>query len=123
MNTSTSKRVAILEAVTHYLTALVVLLKGIDKLDAGKMFFGMFFVAVGLFIVFGTIFHHRFERALRNFKGYVFLLESIVSIMVGYVYLKDGKNFIQYIFFAAALMFLIAAIIHFRKTKSSPSHH
>jgi hypothetical protein len=122
MKAGSLKRVTLLETIGHYLTAFVVLLKGFDKLTVpGKAPFAIALILIGLFIVFGTAFHHRFEKTFKHLKGFVSLLESIVMSMVGYLYLKDGKIMIQYVCFGASLLFLIAAIIYFSKTRETGS--
>lgn len=122
MSTGSPKRVAILGTIAHYLTAFVVLLKGFDKLAVpGKVGFAIVLIVIGLIILFGTIFHHRFEKALKHFAGVIALLEAITMGIVGYLYMKDGKELIQYVCFFAAGMFLIAAVIHFTNPKARTS--
>ena len=105
-----------LESIAHYLTAFVVLMKGVDKIDKpGKLWFGIVFIFIALLIVFGNIFHHRAEKILRHFKAYVFVLEAIVISIVGYLYMKDGKQMIQYVCFASAFVFMIALVIYIKK--------
>lgn len=122
MSTGSPKRVAILGTIAHYLTAFVVLLKGFDKLAVpGKVGFAIVLIVIGLIILFGTIFHHRFEKALKHYAGVIALLEAITMGIVGYLYMKDGKELIQYVCFFAAGMFLIAAVIHFTNPKARTS--
>jgi FtsH-binding integral membrane protein len=124
MTAGSSQRVALLGTVAHYLTAFVVLLKGFDKLGVeGKTPYAVVLIVIGLIILLGTIFHHRFEKTLKHFKGIISVLEAITMAIVGYLYLKDGKQLIQYVCFFAAAMFLIAAIIYFTKEKSTALKH
>ena len=124
MSTGSPKRVAILGTIAHYLTAFVVLLKGFDKVAVpGKVGFAVVLIVIGLIILFGTIFHHRFEKALKHFAGVIALLEAITMGIVGYLYMKDGKELIQYVCFFAAGMFLIASVIHFTNPKARTSKH
>lgn len=124
MSTGSQRRVTILGTMTHYLTAFVVLLKGIDKLTVpGKAGYAIILIIIGLVIVLGTIFHNRFEKILKHFNGIIAMLEAITMTIVGYLYLKDGKEFVQYACFFAAAMFLIASIIHFTKSKSAAPNH
>jgi hypothetical protein len=119
-----SKRAARIEAAVHYLTAFVVFMKGIDKIETpGKTVFGLIFIAIALLIVFGTIFHHRFERLLKYFKTYTFIFEAIVWSIMGYLYLKEGRNYIQYACFFAAIGYFIVGLFFIRKTKSLTTHH
>lgn len=95
-----NKKNEIFLTITHALTVLVVLLKGISKVNTpSKSWVGILFIAIALFLAFGTIYHHRFEKILKHFKGYTFILESIVLALVGYMYVREGKHFIQYFCF------------------------
>ncbi len=119
-----AKRLVFLENLTHYLTALVILLKGMDKMEApGKTGYAVFFILIAVFIVLGTFFHHRLQHTVKHFKAYVFSLEAVVMSIVGYLYLKEGKQTIQYVCFAAALMFVVAVIVYFRKKRSGAHGH
>lgn len=112
-----AKRIELLEKVTHYLTAFVILLKGLDKLETpGKFWFGAIFLFIALFIGAGTFFHHRMERWLRYFKAWVYTSEAVVMGSIGYLYMKEGKHMIQYVCFAAAVMFLVALVVYIRKS-------
>jgi hypothetical protein len=121
-----AKRIELLEKATHYLTALVILLKGLDKLETpGKLWFGIIFLLIALFITVGTFFHHRMEKWLRHFKAWVYTLEAVVMGIVGYLYMKEGKHMIQYVCFAAAVMFLVALVVNIRrsaKLNKIPAH-
>jgi hypothetical protein len=124
MSSGSSKRVAVLETVAHYLTAFVVLMKGFDKVTVpGKTPYAVILIVIGMIILFGTAFHHRFEKMLRHFKGIVFFLEAITLGIVGYLYVKEGKDFIQYICFAAAIMFVIASGVYFTKARTPETRH
>lgn len=117
MNTDEkSKRNHTLEAVTHYITAFVVAMKGFDKVTLpGKAGTGILFLVIALFILAGTVFHHKFERALRHFKAYTYLLESIVVGIVGYLYLKEAKNGLAIAYFFASAMFAVALVVYIVK--------
>ena len=113
-----SRKVIILENVTHYFTALVVLLKGFDKIDHGKAGVGIVFIVIGIIIVSGTLLHHKAAKLLRHFKAYVFALEAIVMGIVGYMYAQDGKQFIQYVCYFASAMFVVALVVYIKRSKS-----
>lgn len=99
------------EAITHTLTGITVALKGIDKIEnIEKFWFGLILILIGLGILALGIFHHQIEHKIRNAKAIVFLAESFVLSLVGYLYLHEHKTYIQYVCFAASLGFLIAGI-------------
>ena len=118
MTTEKKPRRVILENMTHYLTALVIIIKGLDKIETpGKLWVSIVFLTIGVLIVLGTIFHHKAEKLLKHFKAYVFAFEAVVMAIVGYLYMKDGKQMIQYVCFAASLMFLVALVVYIKNRK------
>jgi len=121
---SSSKRTQILEAATHYITSFVVFMKGLDKVTiAGKGWIGALFIMMALFILAGTIFHHRFEKMLRHFKAYVLTLEAVVMAIVGVLYVKEGKQMLPYVFFAASAFFVVALIVYISRHNNSRSRN
>ena len=118
------KRAHRFETITHYLTAFVVFMKGLDKVAMpGKMLYGITFLMIAALIIFGTVFHHRFERHLKHFKGFVFVFEAIVMGVVGYLYLKEGKQYIQYVCFLTAVAYSVVATVYFWKAKTAASNN
>jgi predicted MFS family arabinose efflux permease len=124
MNTETkARRVMFLENMTHYLTAFVIIMKGLDKVAVpGKTWLGVVLLVFGVFIILGTIFHHKAHQMLKHFKALVFAIEAIVMGIVGYLYVKDEKQFIQYVCFGAAIMFVVALIVYLSKAKVRDAH-
>ena len=49
----------------------------------------------------------------------IFVIEFVVLSIVGYLYLKEGKAYIQYVCFASAIMFLIAFIVYMKNLKTA----
>lgn len=120
MTEGQSRRVQRFESIAHYLAAFVIIMKGLDKIETpGKLGYAIIFLLIGALIILGTIFHHKAEKVLHHFKAYVFIFESIVMSIVGYLYMKEGKQYIQYVCFAAAIMFLVATFIYIKKAKAS----
>ena len=118
--TKHNKKVEIFEQAGHYLTAFVILMKGLDKLESPeKTGYAFIFILIAVLIILGTIFHHRFEKILKHFKVYAWIFEAIVMSIVGYLYLKEGKQLIQYVCFGASVMFIVAAIVYIIKQRSS----
>jgi hypothetical protein len=116
MDPEKRKRSQRLENFAHYLASFVIIMKGIDKIDMhGKTGVGILFILLGLFIILGTIFHHRAEKFLRHFKAYVMVVEVVVISIVGYMYMQDGKQYLPYVCFATAILFLIALVVYMKK--------
>ena len=107
------------ENIAHYLAAFVVFMKGVDKIEnPEKVGIGILFIVIGIAIALGTIFHHKATKLLRHFKAYVLVFEIIVMSIVGYMYMAEGKQYIQYACFATALMFFVALIVYIRNRNS-----
>jgi hypothetical protein len=114
-----SKRAAVFANVAHYMAAFTILMKGLDKIEnPEKTGIAILFLAIGTFIILGTIFHHKAEKLLHHFTLYVYLLECLVLAIVGYLYMKEGKLYLPYICYAASAMFFVAAAIYFFKHKN-----
>lgn len=119
-----AKRAMFLDNIAHYLAALVVILKGLDKIDVpGKTGVAVIFLLIGILIILGTVFHHKAQKLLKHFKAYIFSFEAIVMTIVGYLYVKEGKQLIQYVCFAAAIMFVVALIVYLKKVRQNPATH
>ncbi|HYG02343.1 MAG TPA: hypothetical protein VD927_07845 [Chryseosolibacter sp.] len=107
------------ENIAHYLAAFTVILKGLDKIEnPEKVGIGILFIAIGIVICLGTFFHHKASRLLKHFKAYVLVFEIIVMAVVGYMYMAEGKQYLQYVCFATVALFFVALIVYIRKRKS-----
>ena len=114
-----ARRRELLERITHYITAFVILMKGIDKVGTpGKEWVGTLFIFFAVVVFAGTLFHHRFEKLLHHFKAYTFAVEAIVLAAVGVLYAKEGKALVQYVFFLAAVLYTIALIAYIIRHRS-----
>lgn len=106
------------EVISHIVTGIVVILKGVDKVEhPEKLWFGIILILIGAIISSIGIFHHKVEHYIKNIKSLVFLCESAVMGIVGYIYMHDNKTYIQYACFAASAGFLIAAILNIVKKR------
>ena len=109
MNPTQSKKAQRLENLAHYLAAFVIFMKGIDKVGVdGKTGLGIFFMVLAVLLLLGTIFHHRAVKTLKHFKAFVLITEIIVISIVGVLYMNEGKQYIQYVCFATAILFLVS---------------
>src|SRR3954471_11992175 len=101
MNQEKGKRAQFLANIGHFLTAVVIAMKGLDKVELGKPVIGSILVVIALIIATGTILHHRMEKYLKHFVAVIYISEAIVMSIVAYLYMKDGKQYIQYACLAA----------------------
>jgi len=116
-NTTNQKKIP-REIISHIVTGLVVILKGIDKIGyPEKLWLAIMLILIGGIILSIGVFHHQIEPRLRNVKALVFICEGVVMGIVGYIYMHDGKSYIQYVCFVASIGFLVATLITLFKKK------
>ena len=122
VSSAIKRRREALQKFVHFLTAFVIALKGVSKLEhASKYlpFIIVFFIAA-LFIVLGALFHHRLAHRFRYFDAFFFAIEAIVLFLVAYLHARDGATALQYVIGASALMYLVAIVIFVMKKRRVP---
>ncbi|RDC65144.1 hypothetical protein [Adhaeribacter pallidiroseus] len=114
----------LLQNLTHYLAGLVLLLKGITKLAyyPEHRFYVLAFLLAGCIIVCGTFFHHTLEKRFRYITALFHLIEAGALFLLGYLYAHEGKQYLPYPIYAAAVMFFIAAMLGIIRHRSSLPH-
>jgi hypothetical protein len=112
------KKNEILEMIAHLCVGLSIFMKGIDKLGHhGKELAGIFFLAASLAILAGTIFHKKYEQKLGSLKYLVFISESLVMAILGYVQMMDGTHLLHYFSFGVSALFVIPIVLLWRQNK------
>ncbi len=115
MNNKKEKRNKMLELIAHLCVGLSVLMKGIDKIEhPGKELVGALLIFIGIVILVGSFIHEKLEHIIGHFKLYIFGLESIVLILLGYSYMVGGSRLMFYFYYLAGLMFIAAIFIHLK---------
>lgn len=112
------------QTISHYLTGVIVLIKGYEKsehfLDHPVVVVVLFML--GAFIIAATYFHHYLEKKVTEFKSLLLFTEFVVLTIVSYYYWQEGKKALPVAYFIAAIGYLIAGIIFYtRKIKSVQS--
>jgi hypothetical protein len=106
-----------LEALLHFLTALVLLLKGVD-LIARKLYFpGVILLGLAMVILVISIFWRKIGIKPKQGRIICYYLESPALLITAYVlYLENKENF-PHIFLIAALIYPMMGFISSRKFK------
>jgi hypothetical protein len=117
-------RSAILQKLIHFLTALTLLMKGLDKLDhpQGMWPIIFFFLASAAYIAAIAALHDRLHHHERALTASVFAIESLATATVAWVYLHEGKKFLPWLMALGSVMFLVALIVHLVKTRGNAPH-
>ena len=103
-----------IHAVTHFLIALTLILKGADKL-------GHHPIIGSMLLLFGLVIFYFFIHALitkkveERFELATHWFEAIANLFVAYVFFTEGATYLPYVFLLAAAGFFIAIFMHYRK--------
>jgi hypothetical protein len=116
-------RPAILQKVIHFLTALTLLLKAFAKMEHphGYELIITFFLVSTIYIIVITLLHDRLHAHLRLLDASVYGIECVATGIVAWLYLQEGKHYLQWLMAFASLMFLVALIV--RLVKNPPADH
>lgn len=119
MSRATHPRAAILQKVVHFLTALILTLKGITKLEHPHGLWPaiVFFFAAALWILAITLLHDRLHRHERLLTASVYAIECIATAIVATLYFAEGKRALPFVTLLGALGFAIAFIVHLTRTR------
>ena len=115
------QRSAVLTKLIHLLTALTLLLKGVDKLahPEGMWPAIIFFFASAAYIAAITALHDRLHHHVRAITASVFAIESIATALVAWVYAHEGKKGLPWLMAFASAMFLVALVVHLVRTRGN----
>jgi len=114
-----NRRAAVLQKVVHVLTALILLLKGISKLEHASHYwpFIVFFFATAAWILAITILHDHLHSHARMLTASVYAIECVATAIVAGLYFAEGKRALPWVTTLAALGFAIAFVVHLKKTR------
>jgi hypothetical protein len=122
---SRSRRAAVLQNVVHILTALVLALKGISKLEHASAYWPVivFFFASAAWILAITILHDRLHAHERVLTASVYAIECVATAIMAGLYLAEGKRGLPWAMAVAAIAFAVALVVHLRKTSTGSTAH
>jgi hypothetical protein len=115
---------AFLQKFVHFMTALTVLLKGVSKLDHpdGYELLIAFLFACAVYIVTITLLHDRLHRHERFLTASVLAIESVVTGIMAWLYVTEGKKGLPWLAASASVMFLVALLVQLVKTRGNAPH-
>jgi hypothetical protein len=113
------RRATVLQKLVHFLTALTLTLKGIAKMEHphGYQAVIALFLLSAIYIVTITVLHDRLHAHARLLTASVYAIESLVSAVMAWVYVQEGKHAIQYLSILASVLFAVAMAVHLRRTR------
>lgn len=103
-----------LQALGHYLTAVVFLLKGFSKLDHPQGYWGFiaFCWLAALAVAAVTALHGRLPWPSSRLQALVYTLESAVCFFLSFFSFRQGQVRLPYAWLLAASFLLVVALSH-----------
>lgn len=102
--------------IVFALNSFLFIMGAIDPLSQGKLLFGSIQLLAGI-ANFAFLLTLKKEKTNLWLNRLVLLMNVIVAISVGLDQMAAGKQYIQYVWFLAALASLIALIVQLRREK------
>jgi hypothetical protein len=110
------------QRMVHFVTAGVLILKGISKLEHPEGFEVVIplAVAAGVIVFVVTLFHHAVAARLRRAESPIYLLESLVCLAMGNAEWRHGTWGLHFVWLAAGLLFFGASVRTWLSARSGP---
>jgi len=99
----------------HFFVALILITKGLDKLEHHHNVIGWTILIFGIIALAYFIASKLSKKLSYKLDISIHIFESIALLLTTYVYFHEGKTFLPYVTLIAAVGFLIAAFLHYRK--------
>ncbi|HUM48376.1 MAG TPA: hypothetical protein PLD84_15700 [Chitinophagales bacterium] len=112
--------------IAHVMTGAVLILKGYAKITDHYAGVGSMILCFGLVIIGYVIYESRRKSHSPLLVMAVHFFEGLALLFTTYVYIDEGKTYIQYLTLAAAIGFFVAVLIMYMRYKKSiphPLHH
>lgn len=116
VNAGFNRRRERLQNVVHWITVLVVAMKGVVKLEQSASKASVLFVAAAA-IALGTFFHHALQHRFRHFDVFFFLVEAAVLFYVGWLYQLEQSRALHLVFYVSACLYVVAAVVYVSRRK------
>ena len=108
-----------LDSALHLLLGSTLILKGYDKFHHHNILGGLIFL-FGIIVLVYFVYMILTKEHSRTMHILIHLFEALVSLFIAYIFFKEGKKYVPYVFILAAIGFLIATYVSIRKRKNEP---
>lgn len=108
-----------LEVLLHFLTAFILVIKGVDEMSRRLYFPGSIILGLALAILVITIFWKTLYISPRQARQVCYYLEAPALLITSYVLYLEGKPFLPDIFLVAALLYPAVGLITSKKFKEN----
>jgi hypothetical protein len=108
-----------LEVLLHFLTAFILIIKGVDEMSKRLYFPGSIILGLALVILVITIFWKTLYIRPKQARQVCYYLEAPALLVTSYVLYIEDKPFLPDIFLVAALLYPAVGLITSKKFKEN----
>lgn len=106
-----------LESFLHFITATVLLLKGIDEIVRKLYFPGAIIIGLALTVLVINFFWRFFKITPKQARTVCWYIETPALIVTAYMLHLERKEFMPYIFLLAAVIYPVMGFVSSKKFK------
>ncbi|MHA3786604.1 hypothetical protein ACX0HA_00225 [Flavobacterium hauense] len=112
-----------LEVLLHFLTAFILIIKGVDEMSRRLYFPGSIILGLALLILVISIFWKTLYISPRQARQICYYLEAPALLITSYVLYLEEKQFLPDIFLVAAMLYPMVGFITSKKSKHFEKRH
>ena len=106
-----------LEYFLHFLTELLLLIKGADEVSRGLYFPGLIITALALTVLVISLFYRRLKIRPKQARTICWYIEAPALLVTAYMLYLEKREFAPHIFLLAAIMYPAMGFISSKKFK------
>lgn len=111
-----------LEVLLHFVTAFILIIKGVDEMSRRLYFPGSIILGLALSILVITIFWKTLFISPKQARLVCYYLEAPALLITSYVLYLEGKQFLPHLFFIAAMLYPMVGFLSSKKPKDLKKH-
>jgi membrane protein YdbS with pleckstrin-like domain len=112
-----------LEVLLHFITAFILIIKGVDEMSRRLYFPGAIILGLAMVILCITIFWKTLYITPKQARQVCYYLEAPALLITSYVLYLENKPFLPDIFLVAALFYPVVGFLTSKKSKRFEKHH
>lgn len=112
-----------LEVLLHFITAFILIIKGVDEMSRRLYFPGAIILGLALVILTITIFWKTLYITPKQARQICYYLEAPALLITSYVLYLEDKPFLPDIFLVAAMLYPMVGFITSKKFRQFNKHN
>ena len=106
----------------HIIAGVVILLHGYEKLEKEESSYWIFFL-FGIIFIMLAVFHKQLAQKIRWVDVIFYGIEALMLAVIAYDYWHHGKKGLPLAYSAAAIGYIVVAIVVFQRSKRAIAVH